>query len=63
MGGILITTKHYIPNRLIHVDSNFDILWVSISISFSKVPVGVCYRPPDADVTFANELSKFYYSR
>lgn len=55
-GGVLIAVTKDISTRVINVDSNLEIVWVSLSSYFVNTLLGVCYRPPDADPGFADDL-------
>lgn len=61
-GGVLINVKCNIPNQVTHVDRNLEILLVNISTSFPKTLLGMCYIAPDADSSFANELTNMFSS-
>lgn len=55
-GGVLIAIKKGLAPFLVNTDSCLEIVWAACTTSTAKVLVGVCYRPPDSNSSFIDEL-------
>lgn len=57
-GGVLLAIKKTLSSFCVNIDSTIEIVWTACITSATKILIGVCYRPPDSDNSFVEELRK-----
>lgn len=55
-GGVLIAVSDDLQSSVINISTPLEMIWVSIGSNHRRIIVGVCYRPPSFDNTFASAL-------
>lgn len=57
-GGVLVAMKTRFPTTVVDWQADIEIWFVRVKFTFPYILIGVCYKPPDADVVFIQELCK-----
>lgn len=55
-GCVLLGIKKSIPSFLVNTNSDIEIVWVACKIFSINILVGCCYRPPDSNSSFNDQL-------
>lgn len=55
-GGVLLAVKESINCSLVPINTNLELIWCCLTISFKKIILGVCYRSPSNDLSFCDDL-------
>lgn len=55
-GGVLLAISKDIPSSCIHISSNLETVWATVTLNNQKIILGVCYRPPSFSSSFINDL-------
>lgn len=55
-GGVLLAISKNISSSPIHIHSDLEIIWVSLTLNHHAIILGVCYRPPSSSHNFVSEL-------
>lgn len=55
-GGVLLAISKDIPSSCIHISSNLETVWATVTLNNQKIILGVCYRPPSSPCSFIHDL-------
>lgn len=55
-GGVLIAVADGIVSNVVDVLTDLEMLWVSVTVNYKQLILGVCYRPPNASSSFCEQL-------
>lgn len=57
-GGVLVAIQNCFSSLVVNLDTDIEVCFVRVKCAFSHILVGVCYRPPDSQAVFLQELYK-----
>lgn len=55
-GGVLIAVNECFQCTLLKIPCRLEIVWCYVTICFQKIVFGICYRPPNSNGSFCEEL-------
>lgn len=55
-GDVLVAVSKDFSSSRIDVNTNLEIIWVSLIIGHQNIVIGICYRPPTYTNSFVPEL-------
>lgn len=55
-GGVLLAVNESIDCFSVPINTNLELIWCCLTLSFKKILLGVCYRSPSSDSSFCDDL-------